>query len=396
MLDSAACQRGIQAWLFDGNMFLSREGNRQSMESIVKHLVEAALSPYRIAAGLARWHFRKPDLPPLFLFGFNDWKTFMRDWFPDRAVIFVPMPTSAMEFEHIWKPRILSDRRSEVLAWQYKAPAKLKQTCRQAGVPFQHVEDGFIRSISLGALRVPPMSLAFDRQDMYFNANAPTDLEDLLATYDFDADAGLMERARSAISRLLDTGISKYNCGDPGNIERLYGRKDRRRILVVGQVERDASIRYGCDSRIRNNDLVRLARKENPDAQIIYKPHPEVLLGTAKAESNPDAVRDIALVLDTNISLAAAFATVDHVYTITSLSGFEALLRGIKVTTLGCPFYAGWGLTDERQPNARRTRVLTIEQVFAAAYILYPRYFDPVAKHDIEFEDALEILAAQL
>ena len=34
----------------------------------------------------------------------------------------------------------------------------------------------------------------------------------------------------------------------------------------------------------------------------------------------------------------------------TSLMGFEALLRGIPVTTLGTPFYAGWGLTTDLGP----------------------------------------------
>lgn len=366
------------------------------MTSIRRHLKSTALAPYRIATGLTRWTFRPTDKPPLFLFGFRNWKSFMRDWFPDRSVIFAPINTSALEFNLFWKARILSDKRSEVLAWQYNVPAAIKQACRDHDIPFRHVEDGFIRSISIGAMHTQPMSLAFDRQDMYFNANAATDLEDLLNSYDFDADRNLMGRAHRVIDRMLETGISKYNCGDSASIEQLYGRKERPRILVVGQVERDASIRYGCENMIKNNDLVRLASKENPEAQIIYKAHPEVLLGTAEAESDPNAVRDIALVLDTNISLAAALTTIDHVYTITSLSGFEALLRGIKVTTLGCPFYAGWGLTDDRQPNARRKRNLSVEQVFAAAYILYPRYFDPTTKRYIEIEDTLDILAAQL
>jgi capsular polysaccharide export protein len=139
--------------------------------------------------------------------------------------------------------------------------------------------------------------------------------------------------------------------------------------------------------------LIWLARRENPDAQIIYKPHPEILHGTAETISNIDEIRGVAQVLERDISLADAMETVDHVYTITSLSGFEALLRGIKVTTLGCPFYSGWGVTDDRQPNNRRTRKLTVEQIFAGAYILYAKYLDPVTKNQIEIEDALAILA---
>src|SRR3546814_508394 len=68
------------------------------------------------------------------------------------------------------------------------------------------------------------------------------------------------------------------------------------------------------------------------------------------------------------------------------------LLRGIRCTCLGAPFYAGWGLTDDRQPTPRRKRRLTIEQLFAGSYILYPQYYDPVGKRTISFESAIQLL----
>ena len=62
----------------------------------------------------------------------------------------------------------------------------------------------------------------------------------------------------------------------------------------------------------------------------------------------------------------------------TSLLGFEALLRGKKVTCLGVPFYAGWGLTDDRaMPVTRRVATPTLAQLAHAVLIDYPRYFDP-------------------
>lgn len=356
-------------------------------------ITEAAMTPFRITNSVLRRYSAQKGKPPLFLFGFNDWKTFMQDWFPDHEVIFAPMNLWPIDFEINWKWRILADRRSEVLVWQYKGPSKLKEFCSRYGIPFHYVEDGFIRSIGLGALHTPPMSMVFDKQDMYFNANEPTDLEDILQTYDFDGDPVLMERAVALKRRLLETRISKYNSGEAFDPEKTFGAKLRKRVLVVGQVERDASIAYGSRKKHKNNDLVWLAVRENPDAQVIYKPHPEVLQGTAEAESDPYAVSGAAMVLDQDVSLSDTLDTIDHVYTITSLAGFEALLRGIKVTTFGCPFYSGWGLTDDRQPNQRRKRKLTVDQVFAAAYILYPRYFDPIAKEPIEAEQALDILA---
>ncbi len=330
--------------------------------------------------------------PPIFIFGFSGWKTFIKDWFPNHTVVIAPAKLTRDEFERKWKRKISRDNRSFVLSWQYKGPPQIKEFCRAHNIPFRYVEDGFIRSLELGALHTSPMSLAFDSRDMYFVADSPTDLEDILQNYDFDADHLLIERARKAIHRLVDAGISKYNSAKRVDIKTIYGPKCSDRILVIGQVERDASIAFGCDRPFTNNDLVRMARSENPDAQIIYKPHPEVLRGVAPTGSNPDDVRDIAQIIEENVSLADSFQTIDHVYTITSLSGFEALLRGIRVTTVGCPFYSGWGLTDDRQKNDRRERALTLEQLFAGAYILYPKYFDPEHKHYVEIEDVLSIL----
>jgi capsular polysaccharide export protein len=63
----------------------------------------------------------------------------------------------------------------------------------------------------------------------------------------------------------------------------------------------------------------------------------------------------------------------------TSLAGFEALMRGKKVTTYGVPFYAGWGLTDDLGPvPARRTAKRTLDELVAATLLIYPRYLDPV------------------
>ncbi|SMF57802.1 capsular polysaccharide export protein [Xaviernesmea oryzae] len=363
------------------------------MPSIDRFISLLRQSPLWAASSLTSRNLSGEGKPPLFLFGFSRWKTFIQDWFPDRDIIFVPLKMQRIEFALYWRWRILSDRRSQVLAWQYKGPPELKHFCDRYKIPFHYVEDGFIRSLKLGALHAPPMSLAFDSRDMYFNAKVPTDLENLLSNYDFEADHIVMHRAQKAIERLLETGLSKYNSGVSLNVNEIYGPKKAKRILVIGQVERDASIAYGCQERYTNNDLVRLARRENPNADIIYKPHPEVLNGIAPATSNPNEVRDIARILEQDLSLADSLQTIDHVYTITSLAGFEALLRGIKVTTLGCPFYSGWGLTDDRQPNPRRQRKLTIQQLFAGSYVLYPKYFDPESKEYIQIEQAIALLS---
>ncbi len=77
----------------------------------------------------------------------------------------------------------------------------------------------------------------------------------------------------------------------------------------------------------------------------------------------------------------------------TSLLGFEALLRGAKVTTLGLPFYAGWGLTqDKRTPPPWRQARPDLLGLAHAVLIDYPRYFDPVTKHPCPPEVVVERL----
>ena len=76
----------------------------------------------------------------------------------------------------------------------------------------------------------------------------------------------------------------------------------------------------------------------------------------------------------------ALLSVVDEVHTLTSLTGFEALLRGVKVCAYGGPFYAGWGLTEdcatERAFLARRTARLTLDELTAGVLLLYPSYYD--------------------
>jgi capsular polysaccharide export protein len=59
--------------------------------------------------------------------------------------------------------------------------------------------------------------------------------------------------------------------------------------------------------------------------------------------------------VETRLSVVSCIAACDVVHTMTSLSGFDALLRGKRVVVHGQPFYAGWGLTEDRV-RGRRVR----------------------------------------
>ncbi|SLN43502.1 Capsule polysaccharide biosynthesis protein [Roseivivax jejudonensis] len=252
------------------------------------------------------------------------------------------------------------------------------------------IEDGFLRSRGLGAKLVPPASLVADDLGIYYDPRRPSRLERLIAdSADLPEDA--RARARGLIDILVSRGLSKYNLS--GALPDLATLPEGRRILVPGQVEDDASIRLGSPEMRSNAALLARVRAENPDAAIIWKPHPDVVAGLRPgAVDAPERWADMTATGD----IAPLLDAVDEVWTLTSLTGFEALLRARRVTTLGAPFYAGWGLTRDVGPvPARRLGGPrpTIEGLVHAALIAYPRYVDPLTGQPCPPEIVAERLA---
>ncbi len=232
------------------------------------------------------------------------------------------------------------------------------------------VEDGFLRSRGLGAELVPPLSLVTDRQGIYYDPRHPSDLDALISRR-AEMTQAEERRAERLVQSLIRDGVSKYNLG--GSTPAL---PKGRRILVPGQVEDDASIHCGAGEIRTNRDLLRTVRAANPEAVIVYKPHPDVEAGLRQGQIEAEELADVIACRADPMALLGA---VEEVWTMTSLLGFEALLRGTKVTTLGTPFYAGWGLTTDLAPvPAWRQVQVPILGLAHAALIDYPRYFDPV------------------
>ncbi len=246
------------------------------------------------------------------------------------------------------------------------------------------VEDGFLRSRGLGAELVPPLSLVTDDLGIYYDPTRPSRLETLIATPLTDSQR---HRAAALIDRLQTDGLTKYNL--PGAVPSL---PPGHRILVPGQVEDDASIQQGAGKVRTNLGLLQAVRAANPGAVILYKPHPDVEAGLRPGVIDASGLADLVLA---QADTAALLAEVQEVWTMTSLTGFEALLRGVRVTCLGAPFYAGWGLTRDAGPVPdRRTARPDLVQLVHAALIAYPRYWDPVSHRPCPVEVALDRLAA--
>jgi capsular polysaccharide export protein len=275
--------------------------------------------------------------------------------------------------------RLAAVTRRGLLIWAGKEPEGF-----QPKAPCLRVEDGFLRSRGLGAELVPPLSLVTDDGGIYYDPTRPSRLEALIAAPLTNAQRN---RTQSLLARLLSGGLSKYNLG--GAVPSL---PEGHRILVPGQVEDDASIRLGAGEVRTNLALLQAARAANPGAVILYKPHPDVEAGLRPGAVDASGLADMVL---SGVDPAALLDKVQEVWTMTSLLGFEALIRGLPVTCLGAPFYAGWGLTRDLGPVPdRRSARPDLTQLAHAALIAYPRYWDPVSRRPCPVEVALDRLAS--
>lgn len=286
---------------------------------------------------------------------------------------------------------IAAERGGAIAAWGETARG-LRRNPALASVPILAVEDGFVRSVGLGALLVPPLSLVFDSRGIYYDPAHPSDLEHILNTHDFTDEE--RARAKALRQRIVAARITKYNLADASTPHEVP--QDRPRILVPGQVADDAAVRFGPDGENRtgnvNSVLLSSVRRRHPDAYVIFKPHPDVERSGRSGSLPADQERRDADWIARRTNLDSLLASVDRVETYGSLAGFEGLLRELPVTVHGMPFYAGWGLTEDLTSCDRRRRLRSLDELAGAALILYPRYWDPVSCLPCPPETALDRL----
>ena len=260
------------------------------------------------------------------------------------------------------------------LTWGFRSYGDLKSDAKQRvnGISLFRIEDGFLRSMGLGSDFNAPASLVVDERGLYLDPTQPSDLEMLLNNYNCNPSDIL--RAVSLKKLILSARLSKYNVGTQLDLQ--LPSNDKSHLLVVGQVEDDESIKRGCDKVRKNAELLTTVRAANPDAWIRYKPHPDVVAGNRDGAIDESLLKDNADAVEADVSIIDCIEACDELHTMTSLSGFEALIRGKRVVTYGTPFYAGWGLSEDHQPIERRVRRRTLDELVYLSLIAYPRYVD--------------------
>jgi len=334
-----------------------------------------------------------------YAFGFSPWKywgrNYIRDFFSSggkNRLHFIGNFFKQPLLEKAIQKGLAPDKK--ILIWGRKSYPEIEAYAQKHNVPILRMEDGFIRSVSLGSDLTRPYSQVVDSRGIYFDPTQESDLEHILAHYDFNLDPALLPRARKLKECILGSKISKYNLYSERDLG-LTVKPGQKVIMVPGQVDDDASIRYGAP-QMNNRKLLERVRADNPEACIVYKPHPDVLAGNRAGHIPEAEALAYADHVVTNAGIDSVMAVCDEVHTMTSLVGFEALMRGKTVVTYGVPFYAGWGLTrDMVEPPERRGRKLEIDELVAAVYILYPLYVDPKSGQPCEVEVVLHHVEAE-
>lgn len=336
-----------------------------------------------------------PEYPIAVLWGFSKWKSsFIASYFPEHRTLFIAgMPslqTIQGEFDSIVEGQDIYFFR-----WgKERLPTSVTNYAKRKRLSFTTVEDGFLRSFEPGALHVKPYSLIFDNSGIYFDVNKKSDIETLLNIGPLGEKDPLRLRAEAGITMMRAGHLSKYYplTLTDDNLIKEYLVKDKKHLVVIGQIEKDASIKYGRTKGIKNilsfkssnSKTVLMAAKRFPNHKILYRPHPDEIRSKRKPNLN-EAAKNVCKILPLEIPLEATLEIADATVVRTSLVGLEAKINGITSTVLNSPFYAGWGVTDDFEICNRRNEKIDLVTLFARSYIDYPQYIHPGSDKPCDF-----------
>ena len=308
-------------------------------------------------------------------YGANQWK---------RLLINTYVKGPETKLKHVTMARDIPNN-SKVLLWGKQQAPELDASCS-----IIRIEDGFIRSNGLGAKLTFPLSWVFDDVGIYFDARSPSRLEHSLNTADYHSPQ--REEAKELRAFLCANKLTKYNLGIQ-QVTLPAAAKGKKVILIPGQVDSDASIKYGSPKLKNNKELLEEVRAQQPDAYICYKPHPDLLSGARPDKPLWSGIENQVDHLVEQGDIISWIEAVDEVHTLTSTVGFEALMRNKPVFTYGLPFYAGWGLTVDWLDCERRTATRTLEELVYAVLIEYPTYLNPKTGEYTTALNAAKLLA---
>lgn len=289
--------------------------------------------------------------------------------------------------------RAIPDDITAIAVWGHRPSAAAAEArARQAGRAVIRLEDGFIRSAGPAVHGHPPLSLVIDYDGIYYDASKQSTLEKLIQ--DRPGNDAHCEAAQEAMRLIVQGDLAKYNHAPP-----FDGAPETRAVLVVDQTAGDMSVTLGNASAASFRLMLEVACAENPAAEIWVKTHPDVVSGHKRGYLRDMCADGRVRQIAQDASPQSLLRCVERVYTVTSHYGFEALMAGKPVVCFGQPWYAGWGLTDDRHPAAAtlaaRRGKATLLALFSAAYLRYARYLNPQTGEPGTLFDVLSWLTLQ-
>ena len=277
----------------------------------------------------------------------------------------------------------------------YNGNLEVIKKARYDNHPLFILEGGFISNIegwsykSNITLYNSTISFLVDDLSPYYDARRENRLEQMLNDQNLILTSDQLLTARQSIKKIVENYITKYN--HQPIYKPSIGRKNTKKILVVDQTYGDMSITKGYATEKTFISMLETAIKENPEADIIVKTHPDVVAG-AKGYYTGIKQNGQIYPLTEAINPISLIQYVDKVYVCTSQLGFEAVMCGKEVHVFGMPFYAGWGLTIDYQRNIRRRNKRSLEEIFYITYIMYTHYISPITKDLCSLNEALDYI----
>ena len=235
------------------------------------------------------------------------------------------------------------------------------------------------------------LGYVYDDMAHYFMADFPNRIVEKLNSA-ASLTGAERERAERAMELIVSERISKYN--NQPFTPPVFSSQFSRRVLVVDQAFADASTIHGKADETVFQDMLLAAIRDNPEAEIIVKTHPDSLEQQGRREGFYSGMVDTDRVrfLRRPMNPYVLFDSVDRVYVATSQMGFEAILAGKQVVCFGAPIYAGWGFTEDRRPVPHRHRSRTPLEFFHFFYIWYTRYCTPESEGEASIEEVLDYI----
>ena len=287
---------------------------------------------------------------------------------------------------------------SAAYVWGHSMKALLLSAAESRNLPIILCEDGFIRSLDTWCNKTAPardrmgVSLVMDNVGYYFDASRRSHLLEMLDDSNLVISEAERQKARNLIDLIVGNKVTKYN-HQPLTIDRTIGTPGRKKVLVVDQSYGDFAIRRGGANDQTFKDMLDEACRENPDCDILVKTHPDAIAPGTKRTGYYQGIQATGNIVPVTFPCNpySLMEHVDKVYVCSSQFGLEALMAGKEVHVYGRPFYAGWGLTIDKQNfTGVRHRTRSLEDLVYISYYKYTYWRNPDTHKRCSPEEAID------